>query len=335
MTNTFKLNFNRLLPFIIFAGLVVVPFWGYATDSSFYVAFFARVMIYAIAAVALNLALGYGGLISLGHALFMGLGAYSVAIPAFYGIDNGWLQLLICITSCAVIGYITGAISLRTTGIGFIMITLAFAQMGYFLFVSLKVYGGDDGTSIANTSQMLGLDLGDIYTVYVVAFLVLILSVWWMARLRASPFGMVIRGARQNARRVNAIGFPARRYLIGAYVLSAVLCGIAGFLLANLNAFASPSLMSWIISGDLVVMLVLGGMGSVLGPLYGAFAFLGLEEILKMITTHWLALFGLAIVFIGLMGKKGIVGFMDDLTSWCRPGAKKDVTAGATEKEAS
>jgi len=201
--------------------------------------------------------------------------------------------------------------------------------------VSLKVYGGDDGTSIANTSQMLGLDLGDIYTVYVVAFLVLILSVWWMARLRASPFGMVIRGARQNARRVNAIGFPARRYLIGAYVLSAVLCGIAGFLLANLNAFASPSLMSWIISGDLVVMLVLGGMGSVLGPLYGAFAFLGLEEILKMITTHWLALFGLAIVFIGLMGKKGIVGFMDDLTSWCRPGAKKDVTAGATEKEAS
>src|SRR5690554_745605 len=301
MVNTFKLNFNWLLPVIIFAGLVAVPFWGYATDSSFYVAFFARVMIYAIAAVALNLALGYGGLISLGHALFVGLGAYSVAIPSFYGIDNGWLQLLICISSCALIGYITGAISLRTTGIGFIMITLAFAQMGYFLFVSLKQYGGGDGTSISHTSQFFGLDLGGVYEVYVVSLILLILATWWTARLRVSPFGMVLRGARQNARRVRAVGFPANHYLLVAYVLSAMLCGVAGMLLANLNAFASPSTLSWIISGDLVVMLVLGGLGTVFGPVLGALAFLGMEEILKAFTDHWLAVFGLVIVFIGLL----------------------------------
>lgn len=298
----------------LFLLLLLVPVWGYTAGQTFYVAFFARIVIYAVAVVALNLALGFGGLISLGHALFLGLGSYSVALPAFYGIDNGWLHLLIAVGSCAVVGLITGAISLRTTGIGFIMITLAFAQMGYFLFVSLKQYGGDDGTSISNTSQFFGLNLGNVYTVYIVSLLLLILATWWTARLRAAPFGMVLRGARQNARRVNAVGFPSRRYLLASYVISAIICGIAGLLLANLNAFASPSTLSWVISGDLVVMLVLGGLGTVFGPLFGAFAFLGLEEILKMFTTHWMAVFGLVIVMIGLLGRAGIVGFFDSMS---------------------
>lgn len=298
----------------LFLLLILVPIWGYTAGQAFYVAFFARIVIYAVAVVALNLALGYGGLISLGHALFLGLGSYSVALPAFYGIDSGWIHLLIAVASCAIIGLITGAISLRTTGIGFIMITLAFAQMGYFLFVSLKQYGGDDGTSITHTSQFFGLNLGNVYTVYIAALLLLILVTWWMARLRVAPFGMVLRGARQNARRINAIGFPSRRYLLASYVLSAVICGIAGMLLANLNAFASPSTLSWVISGDLVVMLVLGGLGTVFGPLFGAFAFLGLEEILKMFTTHWMAIFGLVIVMIGLLGRAGIVGFFESMS---------------------
>src|SRR5690606_8483933 len=153
----------------------------------------------------------------------------------------------------------------RTTGIGFIMITLAFAQMGYFLFVSLKQYGGDDGTSISNTSDFFGLNMGSVYTVYITSLILLILLTWWTAKLRVAPFGMVLRGARQNARRVNAVGFPAKRYLLASYVISAVICGIAGLLLANLNAFASPSTLSWVISGDLVVMLVLGGLGAVFG----------------------------------------------------------------------
>ena len=298
---------------VLFLLLLLVPIWGYTAGENYYVAFTARIVIYAIAVVSLNIALGYGGLISLGHALFLGLGSYSVALPAFYGIDNGWVHLLICVLSCAFVGLITGAISLRTTGIGFIMITLAFAQMGYFLFVSLKQYGGDDGTSIANTSRFFGLDMGGVYAVYITALALLILLTWWSARLRVAPFGMVLRGARQNARRVNAVGFQAKRYLLASYVISAVICGIAGLLLANLNAFASPSTLSWVISGDLVVMLVLGGLGTVFGPLFGAVAFLGLEEFLKLFTTHWLAVFGLVIVLIGLLGRAGIAGFFNGI----------------------
>lgn len=300
-----------LLPLLLFVALAAVPFAAHAMEQPFYVAFFARIIIYAIAATALNLALGYGGLVSLGHALFLGLGAYSVAIPAFHGVDNGWIHLLICIAGCGLVGLATGAISLRTSGIAFIMITLAFAQMGYFVFVSLKQYGGDDGTTISSTSKFFGLDLGSANTVYTVALIVLALATWWMARLRVSPFGMVLRGARQNARRINAVGFPSQRYQLSAYVLSAVLCGIAGMLLANLNAFASPSTLSWVISGDLIVMVVLGGIGAVFGPLLGAITFLGLEEVLKAITEYWLAIFGPIILLVALMGKAGIAGLLD------------------------
>lgn len=308
-----RLNWPVLVPALLFALLLAVPFFSYATNEVFYVALFGRIVIYAIAATALNLALGYGGMVSLGHALFLGLGAYSVAIPAFYGVDNGWLHLAICIGTCAAVGYLTGMISLRTSGIGFIMITLAFAQMGYFLFVSLKQYGGDDGTSILGTSKFFGVDLGGVYTVYVVSLIVLALATWWMARLRVAPFGMTLRGAKLNLRRVNAVGLPARRYQLLAYVLSAVLCGIAGLLLANLNAFASPSNLSWVVSGDLIVMLVLGGIGSVAGPVLGAFTFLGLEEILKMFTEYWMAIFGPIIVLVGLLGTAGIHGFLVSL----------------------
>jgi branched-chain amino acid transport system permease protein len=290
-------------------------------EQPFYVALFARIIIYAIAATALNLALGYGGLVSFGHALFLGIGTYSVALPAFYGIDNGWLHLLVCIIVCALIGLLTGAISLRTSGIAFIMITLAFAQMGYFVFVSLKQYGGDDGTTISMTSKLLGLDLGNSYSVYAVSLLVLCLATWWMARLRVAPFGMVLRGAKQNARRINAIGLPSRKYQLSAYVLSSVMCGIAGYLLANLNAFASPSTLSWVISGDLIVMVVIGGIGSVFGPLLGALAFLGMEEILKMFTEHWMAVFGPIIVLVALLGKSGIVGLLEKLESRGSPQA--------------
>lgn len=312
--STMKLNAATFVPMLLFLLLALVPVWGYWSGESFYVALVARMIIYAIAALALNLALGYGGLISLGHALFFGLGAYSVALPAFYGVDSGWVHLLVCIVACGVVGYLTGLVSLRTSGIGFIMITLAFSQMGYFLFVSLKQYGGDDGTGIQNTSHFFGQNLGEVYTVYMTAFIVLVLATWWMARLRVAPFGMALRAAKQNARRVNAVGFQANRYLLTAYVLSAILCGIAGMLLANLTAFASPSTLSWMVSGDLMVMVVLGGIGTVSGPLLGTLAFMGLEEAMKSITNHWMAIFGLAIVVIGLVGKLGLVGLLHSLS---------------------
>ena len=302
-----------LLPLLLLGLLALVPFAASLADQPFYVVFFARIMIYAIAASALNVALGFGGLVSLGHALFLGMGAYSVAIPAYHGIDSGWVHLAVCVASCGVVGLFTGAISLRTTGIGFIMITLAFAQMGYFVFVSLKQYGGDDGTPITATSRFFGQDLGQPVVAYGVAFALLCLVLWWTARLRVSPFGMVLRGARQNARRINAVGFRAARYQLAAYVMSAILCGLAGMLLANLTAFASPATLSWIVSGDLIVMIVLGGLGTVFGPLLGAVAFMGAEELLKMATEFWPAIFGLVIFAVALLRTAGLAGLLEKL----------------------
>jgi branched-chain amino acid transport system permease protein len=302
-----------LLPVLLLGALALVPWAASLADQPFYVVFFARMLIYAIAASALNLALGFGGLVSLGHALFLGIGAYSVAIPAYHGIDSGWVHLAVCVASCGLVGLLTGAISLRTTGIGFIMITLAFAQMGYFVFVSLKQYGGDDGTPVSATSRFFGQDLGQPQTIYPVAFVVLCLVIWWSARLRVAPFGMVLRGARQNPRRINAIGLRGKRYQLTAYVISAVLCGVAGMLLANLTAFASPATLSWVVSGDLIVMIVLGGLGTVFGPLLGAVAFIGAEELLKMATESWAAIFGLAIFLVALLRTAGLAGLLEKL----------------------
>jgi branched-chain amino acid transport system permease protein len=312
------------VPLLILAALACVPFAAALADQPFYVAFFARILIYAIAASALNLALGFGGLVSLGHALFLGIGAYSVAIPAYHGIDNGWVHLATCVAACGLVGLLTGAVSLRTSGIGFIMITLAFAQMGYFVFISLKQYGGDDGTPISATSRFFGQDLGQPRNVYTVAFVVLCLVLWWSARLRLAPFGMVLRGARRNPRRIGAIGLQPKQYQLAAYVMSAVLCGVAGMLLANLTAFASPSNLGWMVSGDLIVIIVLGGLGTVFGPLLGAVLFLGAEEVLKMLTESWAAIFGLAIFSIGLLRTPGLMGMLEKLSQ-----RRREPTAGA------
>ncbi|MFS2101912.1 branched-chain amino acid ABC transporter permease [Variovorax sp. Varisp85] len=299
------------IPLLVLLLLASVPFVAQAAGQTFYIAFFARIIIYAIAACALNIALGYGGLVSFGHSLFLGLGAYAVGLASFHGVGSGWAHLLLCLGVCGLVALVTGAISLRTSGIAFIMITLAFAQMGYFLFVSLKNYGGDDGLSIALGSRFGPIDLSSATSVYVAAFIVLVFSIWWLARLRVAPFGMVIRGAKQNARRVSAAGIPVVRYQLLAYVMSGMLCGVAGLLLANLNAFASPSTLAWSVSGELIVIVVIGGLGSVFGPLLGALVFLGLEEVLKGFTEHWMVIFGPLIVLVALLGKRGIVGLLE------------------------
>ena len=289
-------------------ALAAVPSVAHAVGDNFWVSFFARVLIYAIAASALNIALGLGGMVSLGHALFIGIGMYSVSLPAFYGVSSGWVHWGICIAACALIGGVTGLISLRTSGIAFIMITLAFAQMGYFVIVSLKQYGGDDGMAIGSASTFFGQSLNRPVAVYYCAWAVLVALTGWVVRLRVSPFGMALRAGRQNARRVRSIGLALPHYQLAAYILSAVLCGMAGMLLANLNAYASPSSMAWTVSGELIVMVVLGGLGSVFGPLLGALAFLGTEELLQAVTAHWMALFGLAILAVALLGKAGLIG---------------------------
>jgi len=301
------------LPAGLMVLLAAVPAVAGALDQVFWVSFFARILIYAIAASALNLALGYGGLVSFGHALFLGIGAYAVALPAFHGIGSGWFHLVAAVVGGAAVALMVGFISLRTSGMAFIMITLAFAQMGYFLLVSLKQYGGDDGLPVAATSRFGPLNLGTGTALYCAAWAVLALSLWFLAQVRVSPFGMALRGARQNARRVDAIGLQARHLQLAAFVISGTLCTIAGVLLANLNAFVSPSSMAWTVSGELIVMVVLGGIGTVFGPLWGALVFLGLEEVLKSFTDHWMAVFGPLIVLVALFGRRGIAGWVERL----------------------
>lgn len=306
-------GFSFWVPSFLLVLLACVPVLAEWADQTFFITLFARILVYALAAVALNLALGYGGLVSFGHALFFGVGSYCVAIPAFHGIDAGWLHLLACVLVCGALGAATGFISLRTSGIAFIMITLAFAQMGYFVFVSLKHYGGDDGMTITAPSQFGWFSLGDLKPLYYTAFVLLCLALLAMWRIQGAPFGMVLRGARQNPRRINALGFSTRHYQLTAYVISAVVCALAGMLFANLNAFASPSSLAWSMSGDLIVMVVLGGMGTVAGPLLGAISFLGVEEILKSYTDHWAVVFGPMIVLIALAGRAGIMGVLSKL----------------------
>ena len=304
---------SRWIPLLLLAALAAAPTVASAFEQPFWTAFFARILIYAVAASALNLALGYGGLVSFGHALFLGIGAYAVGLCAFHGVGSGWVHLLVALAAAAAIGLVVGLISLRTSGMAFIMITLAFAQMGYFLLVSQKQYGGDDGLPVAATSRFGAVDLGSAVAVYYAAWLVLVAVTWWMARLRVAPFGMALRGARQNARRIDAIGLQSRHVQLAAFVLSGMVCALAGVLLANLNAFVSPSTLAWTVSGELIVMVVLGGIGTVFGPLLGALMFIGLEEVLKGFTEHWMAVFGPLIVLVALFGRRGIAGWLEAL----------------------
>lgn len=292
------------------AALLLLPIHAILADNAFLLAFLTRTVVLAIAAVALNLVLGYGGMVSFGHALFLGLGVYSVAIPAFHGVDSGILHLIIALLACGVTGLITGAVALRTQGIGFIMITLAFAQMFYFVFVSLSPYGGDDGLRLSSASRLAGVSLAEAEWLYGISVAVLFAALYVTRRLVESRFGRVLCGSRINERRMRALGFPTFRYRLAAYVLSAMLCGVAGVLYANLTQFASPSYMSWAMSGELIVMVVLGGMGSILGPLYGAAAMLITEEVLKGLTEHWMIIFGPAIVAVAVVSRRGIAGLL-------------------------
>ena len=301
------------VPMMLILALALVPTVAASMNDNFLVSFFARVLVYGIAASALNIASGLGGLVSLGHALFLGIGMYSVSLPSFYGLTSGWLHSAICIVACLLVGGITGLISLRTSGIAFIMITLAFAQMGYFVVVSLKQYGGDDGMSIAGASNFFGVELNTPVAVYYAAWVLLAAMTYWVYRMRASPFGVTLRAGRQNSRRVMSVGLALRRYQLAAYAISAVFCGLAGVLMANLNAYASPSSMSWTVSGELIVMVVIGGMGSVFGPIMGTLAFLGFEEVLKAFTENWMAIFGLAILGVAMAGKAGLVGLLEKM----------------------
>jgi branched-chain amino acid transport system permease protein len=259
-------------------ALASVPLWGQA----FYQDIANRLMILAIAALSLNLVLGHGGMISFGHAAYLGIGAYCVGIPAYHEIYNGLVHFPLAIGMSALFALLTGFICLRTTGVYFIMITMAFAQMLFFAFVSMETYGGDDGLVIDLRSEFPSLPILDLeanVTLYYVTFVCLLFCLYALLRLIQSRFGMVIAGAKSNDRRMQAMGFPTYRYRLTCYVISGAMCGLAGALLGNFTHFISPEMMDWTRSGELIFMVVLGGAGSWFGPVLGAAAFLLLEEI--------------------------------------------------------
>ena len=264
--------------------LAAVPVFAAMTANPFLVTLFTRVIILGMAATSLNLILGYGGMVSFGHAVYLGIGGYAVGILAQEGANSGFVQWPLAILVSALFALLVGALSLRTRGVYFIMITLAFAQLVYYFGVGLDRYGADDGLSIRQRSQFAGLlNLSDRTQFYYLCLALLVVTIYLIGRLVNSRFGMVIQGARSNDRRMRAIGFPTFRYRLTAFVIAGAICGLAGALLANHTGFISPATMHWTRSGDLIVMVVLGGMGSSFGPLIGAVTLLSLEEALPVL----------------------------------------------------
>ncbi len=306
---------------VVLGALGLVPALAGAFDQPYYVTLFTRILVFALAALGLNLILGYGAMVSFGHAMYMGIGAYAVGILSAEGIASGWLHVGAALGVGAVVALIVGAICLRTSGMAFIMITLAFAQMLFFLAVSLREYGGDDGLRITRGSDFGIVDLTQPNTLYYSAYALLLLLLFAFWRLIHARFGMVLRGCKVNERRMAALGFPTLRYKLAAYVLSALVCVLAGVLLANLTNYVAPSYMAWTVSGELIVMTVLGGLGTLVGPVVGAAALLLLEELLTslklglpwldtLLNQHWLALIGLFIVAVVLVLKRGLYGWL-------------------------
>jgi branched-chain amino acid transport system permease protein len=266
------------------AILALVPVYSALSGNTFLMSLFTRIVILAMAAVSLNLIMGFGGMVSFGHAAYLGIGGYAVGILAKEGINSGFIQWPVALVASGLFALGVGALCLRTRGVYFIMITLAFAQMVYYVAVGLDRYGGDDGMTIHRRSQFVDpINLSNKTFFYYLCFVLLLAVVYLVWRLVHSRFGMVIQGARSNERRMRTIGFPTFRYKLTCFVIAGVLCGLSGVLLANHTNFISPALMHWTRSGDLIVMAVLGGMGTVFGPVIGAIGLLVLEEALPLL----------------------------------------------------
>jgi branched-chain amino acid transport system permease protein len=306
-----------------FVGLLaLVPGIAGLAGEPYYLTVFSRIMVFGLAAVGLNLILGFGGLVSLGHALYIGIGAYSVGILSSHGVASGFAHLGAALAVGTVLALLIGLVCLRTSGMAFIMITLAFAQMFYFLAVSLRQYGGDDGMSIASRSDFGLLSLQHAAVLYYLIFVLLAGALYLLHRVVHSRFGMVLQGCRENERRMIALGFPTLRYKLTAYVVSALVCVLAGVLLANLTQYASPAYMQWIVSGDLIVMILFGGMNTLLGPVVGAAAIIIIEDLLtafrlglpwgidRVVSAHWMAVLGALIIVVVLTLKQGLYGWL-------------------------
>jgi len=302
---------RNAITIVLLAVLALVPLYAALSGNSFALTLFTRVLILAIGAVSLNLIMGYGGMVSFGHAAYLGIGGYAVGILAKEGIDSGLVQWPVAVAVSALYALVVGALSLRTRGVYFIMITLAFAQMIYYVAIGLDRYGGDDGLTIYKRSQFGGvIDLNNKTLFYYLCFALLLGTIYLVARIVNSRFGLVIQGVRSNERRMRAIGFSTFRYKLVCFVIAGALCGLAGALLANLTNFIPPALMHWTRSGDLIVMVALGGLGTLFGPLIGAVVFLLLEEGLSRITEYPDLILGPILLIVAIYVHGGIEGLL-------------------------
>jgi branched-chain amino acid transport system permease protein len=301
------------------AMAIGLPLVLHALGQDFYISMLSRMLIYGIAACSLNLILGYGGLVSFGHAAFVGIGAYMVGILITEGVTNGWLGFAAAMGVSALAAAIIGAISLRTRGVYFIMITLAFAQMIYYLVNSIKAYGGDEGLNIKRRSDFgFGLDLKNDLTFYFVVLLVLVLTLLLISRIMHSRFGRVIHALRDDDVRAESIGFAAYRYKWVLFVIAGTLGGLSGALMVNHQNYVSPNLMHWTQSGILMVMVILGGVGTLAGGLWGALVLLILEDVIAEYTLHGQFYVGWILLAVILLAPKGLSGLVQKFRSPAR-----------------
>ena len=309
----------------VLALFVAIPAWALAADEPFTITLMTRAAIFAIAAIGLNIALGMGGLVSLGHAAFFGIGGYAMGILAHHAqtytaLDLGLFTLdgtksmpaiwLTAIVASALAALVIGALSLRTAGVYFIMITLAFGQMFYYFAISWPAYGGEDGLSIYVRNDVPGLNTLVPVQFYAIVFTILCATLLLAWRLRGSPFGLALNAARQNPARVESAGLDPTRLKLVAFTISGAITGLAGALFADLNRFVSPTMFSWQTSGEIVIFVILGGVGRLFGPVVGAAAFVALEHWLGGLSDYWHIYLGLLLLFVVLFGRGGIVGLL-------------------------
>jgi len=315
-------NISTRIYLLVLLVLAPAPFIFEWINELFYLDLLSRALILGIAAMSLNLILGFGGMVSLGHAAYIGIGAYCVGIPAYYDYYDGWLHIALALSVSGVFALITGAISLRTKGVYFIMITMAFSQMVYFTFLSLEEYGADDGLVIYARSEFPEwLSMESSIGLYYWIFGLLLLVLFFTHKLVHSRFGRVIVGSKFNEQRMQALGFDTYRYRLVCYVISAMICSLAGVLLGNFTSFISPDMIGWARSGELIFMVIIGGVGTLFGPLIGTIVFVVLEEFLSAITVYWHLIFGVMLVALVLFGKGGIHGWLSLLD---RKGESRD-----------
>jgi branched-chain amino acid transport system permease protein len=306
-------------------GLATVPLYAWATDEPFTITLATRVAILALAGVGLNIALGLGGLVSLGHAAFFGIGGYAMGILASHAQSYTPLMespLLIegtksmpviwisAIVAASLAALLIGALSLRTSGVYFIMITLAFGQMFYFFAISWPAYGGEDGLSIYVRNDFPGLNTLDPIQFFGICFALLTLALWLNARLARSPFGLALNAARQNTQRVETVGLSPFRLRLAAFVVSGAITGLAGALFADLNRFVSPTMFSWQMSGEIIVFIILGGVGRLYGPVAGAALFITLEHTLGGLSEYWHIYLGALLLGVVLFARGGVIGLL-------------------------